>query len=428
MAQDEQSARAASVSDRYWSAPRIQSEPPTLAPKVASQLAQALTIENETLQVTWVRGKVSVGFKSSTNLFLDGNFPIMGGFGRQITVSDKTFGQGQGIEISYLDGSRDTLMLFPKQPFLFLRTSFTNSDAQPLVISFVRPFQADVKLSKPAAQLKAFGSAGLTALDKNPGSYDWLAVVEPESRNGVVFGYLTSERGCGVLFDKVDGDAVRVGAQIDYGRLVIAPGKSAESETLAIGYFDDARLGLEAYADAIAKNLNIHLPSQPTVYCTWYSQPHGGAADENYFYTNAMFLEKNLSPFGFSVAQIDDGWQSGFKRTSPSSPKKGFLTNNPSGSYPSGMKATAGNIKSLGLKPGIWFMPFAGTSADPYFTNHLDWFAKTPDGQPYDTSWGGTCLDMTYDPAREHTREVVNRICNEWGYQYIKIDGLWTGT
>lgn len=35
---------------------------------------------------------------------------------------------------------------------------------------------------------------------------------------------------------------------------------------------------------------------------------------------------------------------------------------------------------------------------------------------------------MTYAPAREHLRDVVSRICGEWGYQYIKIDGLWTGT
>ncbi len=426
-AQEEQSTRDASVSDRYWNAPRIQSEPAIPPQKFVSQLAQSLTIENEILQATWVRGKVSVVFKSSGSTFLDGDLKTIG-MGKIISVTDKTFGQGQGIEIGNYDGSRDTLMLFPNQPFLFLRTTFTNSGTQSLTISFVRPFQAAVKLGKPAAQLKTFGSAGLTAPDKNPGSYDWLAVVEPETRNGVVFGYLTSERGCGVLFDKVDGDVVNVGAQIDYGRLVIAPGKSAESETLAIGYFGDARFGLEAYADTIAKIQDIHLPPQPTVYCTWYSQPYGGAADEKHFLENAAFAKTNLAPFGFSVAQIDDGWQSGFKRTSPSSPKKGFLTNNPTGPYPSGMKATADNIKNLGLKPGIWFMPFAGTSVDPYFTNHLDWFAKTPSGEPYDTPWGGTCLDMTYAPAREHLREVVNRICNEWGYQYIKIDGLWTGT
>jgi len=285
-----------------------------------------------------------------------------------------------------------------------------------------------VDLGKPAAQLKTFGTGGLLAPDKNPGSYLWLAVVEPQSRNGVVFGWLTDDRGSGVLFSKVAGDAVRVDTRIDYGRLQIPPGQSAELETLAVGYFDDARIGLENYADAIAKVYNIHLPPQPVGYCTWYSQPHGGAADEAHLAELAAFTAKELAPFGFSVVQIDDGWQAGFKRTSPSSPKKDFTTHNPTGPYPGGMKATADKVKSLGLVPGIWFMPFAGTATDPYFTNHMDWFVKTESGAPYDTPWGGTCLDMTYPPAREHLRDVVSRICGEWGYQYIKIDGLWTGT
>ena len=184
----------------------------------------------------------------------------------------------------------------------------------------------------------------------------------------------------------------------------------------------------EAWADSLAKVYDIHLPPQPAGYCTWYSKPHGGAADEKHLAELAAFSATNLAPFGFSVVQIDDGWQAGFKRTSPSSPKKDFLTHNPGGPYPNGMKAAADKIKSLGLVPGIWFMPFAGTATDPFFTNHLDWFAKTAGGEPFDTPWGGACLDMTNPGAKEHVREITSRICRDWGYQYIKIDGLWTGT
>jgi len=74
-------------------------------------------------------------------------------------------------------------------------------------------------------------------------------------------------------------------------------------------------------------------------------------------------------------------------------------------------------------------MPFAGTSYDPFFADHQDWFVRRADnGQPYETKWGGTCLDMTHPGARGHVRCVVERICSEWGFQYLKIDGLWTGT
>ncbi len=66
------------------------------------------------------------------------------------------------------------------------------------------------------------------------------------------------------------------------------------------------------------------------------------------------------------------------------------------------MKAVADDIKAHGLTPGLWFMPFAGTWNDPFFKNHQDWFVKREDGKPYDTDWGGTCLDMD-DPPRTIT-------------------------
>jgi len=48
-----------------------------------------------------------------------------------------------------------------------------------------------------------------------------------------------------------------------------------------------------------------------------------------------------------------------------------------------------------GAGAGIWFMPFAGTYYDPFFQDHQDWFVKRADGEPYETAWGGTCLDLT---------------------------------
>ena len=399
-----------------------------------TELKSDLKIENEILIAKWstASGKLSLTAKSSGRDFLkDIKLGDDNASAKVTVVTDKIFGQGQAIEVS-LNGNRAAVLLFAKLPFAIFRSTLAiPTSATAWNGAYARNVQTAsglVDLGKPAAQLKTFGTGGLLAPEKNPGSYLWLAVVEPQSRNGVVFGWLTEDRGSGVLFSKVAGDAVRVDTRIDYGRLQILPGQSAELETLAVGYFDDSRIGLENYADAIAKVYDIHLPPPPIGYCTWYSQPHGGAADEAHLAELATFTSKELAPFGFSLVQIDDGWQAGFKRTSPSSPKKDFTKHNPTGPYPSGMKTTAEKIKNLGLVPGIWFMPFAGTVQDPYFTNHMDWFVKTESGAPYDTSWGGTCLDMTYAPAREHLRDVVSRICGEWGYQYIKIDGLWTGT
>lgn len=388
-------------------------------------------IENGTLKLEFQSpgGSFRLIHKPTQRAFVSaGALSRAGGVAAEKEVTDKTFGIGRAVDVSYPDGSKDCIMLFPKLPFALLRSTLNNNGNEVSVTPKFKAASLTVDLGKSATQLKTLGSGGLLAADKNPGSYLWLATVEPQSRNGVVFGWLTHERGSGVLFSDVENGKVRVEARIDYGKLRLPPGKSEELETLAIGYFDDARLGLETYADAVAKVHNIHLKPQPTGYCTWYSQPHGGAADEKRIVELAGFAATNLAPFGFSVVQIDDKWQAGWKRSSPASPKKDFRTHDPKGPYPSGMKLTADRIKALGLVPGIWFMPFAGTVGDPFFDQHLDWFAKGPDGKPFDTPWGGTCLDMSHPGARAHVSDITRRICREWGYDYIKIDGLWTGT
>jgi len=389
------------------------------------------SIANESLNVRWssAPARISLSTKSTAREFLKaGQLSGNDGKARITSVNHPAFGVGQAIEIAYPDSSRDSVMLFPNLPFALVRTTLHNGGTDSSVTPKLTTLTATLDLGKPAAQLKTLGTGGLLTADQNPGSYVWLAVAEPQTRNGVVFGWLTHERGSGVVFSKVEQNAVQADAVLEYGKLRLAPGQSEDLETLAIGYFDDARLGLEQWADAVAKVYDIHLKPQPTGYCTWYSQPHGGASDEQHLAELAEYSAKHLAPFSFSVVQIDDKWQMGWKRSSPSSPKKDFRSHDPNGPYSKGMKAAADHLKSLGLVPGIWFMPFAGTVGDPFFDQHLDWFAKTPDGRPYDTPWGGTCLDMTNPGAREHLREVTRRICREWGFEYIKIDGLWTGT
>ncbi len=397
-----------------------------LSVNVALAQAPGVSIENEVLAARFSSGSLSLTAKSGQRTFLkECRLSALGGVPHVSPARHPQFGSGQAIEIVQDDGSLDRLMLFRNLPFALFQCRLHNGSNQPTVTRARQSLSAMVDIGKPAAELKSFGTGGLLPLDQNPGSYVWLAVVEPKTRNGVVFGWLTEDRGSGVLFSAVEREAARVEARIDYGHLRLAPGKTEALETLAVGFFEDARLGLEAWADTVAKVHDIHLPPQPAGYCTWYSQPHGGASDEKHLAEQSAYAAKHLAPFGFSVIQIDDKWQEGI---STNGPKRNFTTHRSDGPYPSGMKAAAENIKALGLVPGIWFMPFAGTFYDPFFKDHQDWFVKRADGTPYETSWGGTCLDMTHPGPREHLRSLVRRIGTDWGFEYFKLDGLWTGS
>ena len=394
----------------------------------APGLAAPLSIENAAYSVTVdsAGSGLSIVHKLSGRTFVTaGTLGAAGGVARIVKTDDKTFGAGKGIEVAYPDGRRDTVALYPDLPFVLVRTTLHNGAGEPVVTNKVQGLSVEIDAGVPASSLRAFGTGGLLPLEKNPGSYAFLAVVDPATRAGVVSGWLSHDRGSGVVFSPVKDGKPRLDARIEYGRLRIKPGQDEQLEAFAIGFFDDARFGLEAYADAIAKIYAVKLPTQPSGFCTWYTEKHSGACDAQHLKELAAFASAQLKPYGFDFVQIDDGWQDGITGNGP---RRNFTTVRANGPYAGGMKQTADDIKSQGLTPGIWFMPFAGTSGDPYFKEHQDWFAKGPDGKPYETAWGGTCLDMTQSGAREHLRGIVNRIAHEWGYTLFKMDGLWTGT
>ncbi len=385
-----------------------------------------LRIENDRLLLEWDASRMSfsVTSKATDCCFIERGTLAGdgGGRARKSSVRHPVWGRGQTLQIESGSGQVDSLALFAGRPFVVFRRTLSNGTSEKRIVERIRPMSLRLGLEPEPAELRTLGTAGLTAVDResNPGSYSFLAIADPDSRTGVVAGWLTHERGSGVLFSDVrDGKAV-LDAQLDYGRLLVEPGQKVRSETLLIGFFEDARLGLEAYADAVAEHYRIELKPQPTVYCTWY---HAGASDEHELRRTAAFAKEHLVPYGFSVIQIDDKWQAGEKLEGP---RKNFTTHRSDGPYPSGMKPTADNLKRLGLTPGIWFMPFAGTWNDPFFADKQDLFVHK-DGKPFEVRWGGTCLDMTNPKTQEYVRSVVRRIAHDWGYEYFKLDGLWTG-
>ena len=309
---------------------------------------------------------------------ITGRLTAAGGTARVVPVQDAHFGSGESLEVTYADGHRDWITLFPKLPLVLLRSTLTNTGSEAKVLNRVPLFTATAAPG-PAADMKVLGTGGLTPPEKCPGSYAWLAVVEPKSRNGVVAGWITHDRASGVIFPEIEGDRIKILARLDYGKLRIQPGKTVETETYALGWFDDARLGLEAWADAVARAYAIHLRPLPTGYCTWYSEKHGGASDQKALAELTAWAAKTLKPYGFGFVQIDDGWQMG--NSGHNGPRKNFTQYNPKGSYSDGMKATADFIRAQGLTAGVWFMPFSGTFNDPWFAAHQDHADLTGDAR-----------------------------------------------
>jgi hypothetical protein len=259
------------------------------------------------------------------------------------------------------------------------------------------------------------GYDGLAAADRPKTTYMAISVADPRTGAGAVCGWLTHDRASGIAVSRPEAGGVVLEGRAEYGRLLIPAGATATGETLAIGYFDDLRDGLELYADTIVRLYHIKVKKVPSGYMTWY---HAKALDEKRMPVLAAWCEKNLKPYGLEFLQIDDGWQLA---------NRDFTAADPKGAYPGGMQRTAEAVTRHGLMAGIWLTPFGWDYQRPVFAGHRDWFVKRADGSVYAVDWGGDCLDMTNPAARDFLRGVIGRISHDWGYKFFKLDGLWTG-
>lgn len=320
------------------------------------------------------------------------------------------------------------------QPFVFTRVVLRNNGAEPVTLKTLTPISFDVTASTQPSELRMFASDGLKLADKEHTSYVFMVLADRASRGGVVSGWLTHERGSGVVSVTPESGNPKfdLTPRSEFGHLVIAPQKTADSEIFALGFFDDVRDGLEQFADATAKLNHIRLPPRYSGYSTWY---HGkasgstGALDEKRMAELAKFVhDHRLNEYGLDFLQIDDQWQV---------QRRDFTAHKPSGPYPGGMKKTADAIKENGLFGGIWLTPFGWQGRDfqddkpnenkTALKDHPDWFVHREDGSVYWVKWAGDCLDMTNPQAREFLSGVIKTMTHDWGYKLLKIDGLWAG-
>lgn len=396
---------------------------PALFLTVVAWFAQADVIENEHLRFTLNRdsGAFSLEAMAPGTPGCSGN---LGMPADTVVVPD-----APGNTLSFAtETSLYVFALEPGAPFLAVTVSQAPGAPEPGSGSLDTPVFR-IRMDVDPGSVRVLGCDGLADSNAARTSYTFLAAARPENRGGLVAGWLTQNRASGITLSENTEGALAVRGRAEYGRPDHLPKTGEPAEIFGIGLFAEPLAGLEAYGTALAKANNIILDKPiPSGYCTWYSQPHGGACDQRHLPELADFCAKNLAPFGFNLVQIDDQWQAGRMRPKDfSGPRLGFLEHHPKGPYRDGMKPMADTLRGLGMTAGLWFIPFAADPANEPGASHPEWFVKTPSGDPYYVFWAGWCLDMTHPGARDYVSQIVRRVTGDWGYKYIKIDGLWSG-
>ncbi len=97
--------------------------------------------------------------------------------------------------------------------------------------------------------------------------------------------------------------------------------------------------------------------------------------------------------------------------------------------FPNGMKPIADSIHNKGYMAGIWIAPFNVQQASRVYKEHPDWVIKDNKGNPFMgcPSWGGAyTLDIYNTEARAYIKHFFDVILNEWGYDMVKLDFLYS--
>ncbi len=119
-----------------------------------------------------------------------------------------------------------------------------------------------------------------------------------------------------------------------------------------------------------------------------------------------------------SIFQIDDGYEPFVGDWLDPCPEK----------FPHGMKYIADKVHAKGYKAGIWIAPFSCQKVSRVAKEHPDWLIKE-NGKPQlgCIAWGGAyTLDIYNEEARAYIKKVFDVVLNDWGYDMVKLDFLYS--
>ena len=120
------------------------------------------------------------------------------------------------------------------------------------------------------------------------------------------------------------------------------------------------------------------------------------------------------------IFQLDDGFQTATGDWLSVDKKK----------FPHGLKSLAEKIHAKGYLAGIWLAPFCAQITSKVAKEHPEWLIKdekTGKKILRHIGWGGAyALDIYNEEAREYIKHFFDVILNDWGFDMVKLDFLFT--
>jgi len=234
----------------------------------------------------------------------------------------------------------------------------------------------------------------------------------------LVAGFLTNTHNYNHFRVAALPEGLRVTAIADCDGCRLPAGMERETDWLWLSPAPDPLAGLEAYAALAGKLARVRIwePNFAT-WCSWYA---GWIRDtpglEEGVKTNAPLIARELAPYGAdclrivddSTGQVYGDW-----------PDKSW--NMPA----EGMAAAASRLQALGLRPGVWVVPYAAAEKSQV-AQHLDWMQRDAAGNVVRSDFYGNpavYFDSSHAGTTDYFRQLFGQI-HDWGYRYVMTDFL----
>lgn len=231
-----------------------------------------------------------------------------------------------------------------------------------------------------------------------------------DSKKLTLIGSLSEKTGFTVFYHDMNCNVFKIDKDVE--GITLKEGESCDllDLTLIEGEYD------EVFDKYFAK-MNLPKPKIDHLsgYTSWY----------NYFQKiNEDIILRDLESLDaisdcVSIFQIDDGYETFVGDWLDENPEK----------FPNGMKYIADKVHEKGYLAGLWLAPFNAEKDSRIYKEHPEWLIKGDDGKALFTvlNWSGTyALDIYNEEAREYIRTCLDTVLNEWGYDMVKLDFLYS--
>lgn len=225
-----------------------------------------------------------------------------------------------------------------------------------------------------------------------------------------LFGSLSERNGYTVFYSDMEKHIFSV--EKDVEGLTISEPYEMFDIVRFVGGYDEV---FDKYFAAMSLPAKKHI-DRLTGYTSWYN--YFQKIDENIILRDLKGLSRARE--SVNIFQIDDGYE----------PFVGDWLDYNGRDFPNGMKTIADAVHREGYLAGIWLAPFnVQRGKSRILKEHPDWLIRNPDGKPQlgCVAWGGAYTLDIYNPeVREHLKNVFDTVLDDWGYDMVKLDFLYS--